>query len=1147
MALTNNEKVGRGFQVLLEGLRPFVDARMSAAAPAGKDWVELFEAAENSKDGTNKTYSKDDVRFLLRLVTERWQVFRDVLDRPQQALATLLRQTGNDMAHGAVFSSDDTYRALDTIERLLTVIGAAEQAAKAEAMREEHQAEVYAKKAANKVQRAQAAQVSGAVAGTTIKPWRTVVTPHPDVMKGQFSASEFAADLHAVSHHLSAAPEYTDPREFFGRTFLTSGLRDLLDRATRRLSGDSGASPVVNLQTQFGGGKTHSMLALWHLFSGVAARDLPQAVQDVVGKVLPPMGEVDPLRELRVRRVALVGTRLSPGQPAQKPDGTVVRTFWGELAWQLGEAGVPEGASPAERTAAGRAAFGRIAQADASSQPPAQNLDELIGDVVAGGEKVLILIDEWVAYARLLVDTAGLPGGTFEAQFTFAQHLTELAKTTPGVMLVVSIPDAETIDAGGGGSALEVGGPNGRAALEQLQQVVGRTADDWRPATGVESFEIVRRRLFEEPTAAALADIAAVAKQYVRYYQDNTGFFPKEVTSGEYEARLRGAYPIHPELFDRLYNDWSALPKFQRTRGVLRLMSQVISSLWQAGDSAPLITPGTVPLQDEAVFGEVTKYLDDNWKSVVEADVDGASSVPVAIDVERPSFGSRSLTRRVARAVFMATVPTLRTPHKGVDMQHLRLGVAVPGDVMSHIGDARELLSQRATYFYEDGDRSWYDTARSVTRLAVEKAAGYSEHDAHAEIVRRLAAESKKGRGIFAGVHVAPFDSGDVPDGDSLRLVVLHPKHTWGKDASLATELTEHLVTTVGSGQRRCRNMLVTVAADRNRYADLDGATREYLAWRSIVDEAEANGLSIQQTSQAKTRAGQLDDAVDVRLRGTYTVCLVPTALPGEATTIAFERIGETGGSLAERVTARLKTVSKVSDVLGASLVRIALDGPLQSAWANGHVRLGDLWSWYTQYPYLKRLKDRHVLDEAALSVGTIFDWNREGFALADGIADDRYLGLWIQGDKPEPMRVTDDTLLVNPNVANAQRVKEMRERAEVTPEPGEATATLATEPGGAPTTTATLPGPAQPSTPVKAVKRRFFGVKTLNPDRYAQDFATIQHEVLAHLDAADDVQLEVRLEITAVSPKGFTEQQVRTVDENSKQLKFDQQGFEES
>ncbi|WP_353709404.1 Swt1 family HEPN domain-containing protein [Cellulosimicrobium sp. ES-005] len=1140
--LTNNEKVLRGLDLLQEGILPWVDLRMSMHAPAGSDWLELWAAAENAKFGTAKTYSKDDVRVLLRVVTERWQVFKDDLERPQSALATELRDTANRAHHGEKFSSDDTYRALDSIERLLTAIGAADEADAVATLRTEHQREVYEKQARNRAAKVTPLAVAGTVAGVTVKPWRDVVTPHPDVMKGQFSSAEFAADLHQVATGQSTSPEYADPREFFARTFITSGLQDLLERALRRISGDGGASPVVNLQTQFGGGKTHSMLALYHLFSGIESRSLPAATQDVVGHVLTATDGPDPLAALTVRRVALVGTRLSPGQPAPKPDGTTVRTLWGELAWQLGEAGGAGG---------GAATYARVAEADANGVPPGTALDELVREIVDGGERILLLVDEWVAYARLLVDApAPLPGGTFEGQFTFAQHLTELAKSTPGVMLVVSIPDSETIDTGGGGSALEVGGPKGRVALDMLQQVIGRNADDWRPATGLESFEIVRRRLFQEPDATALADIAAVAKQYVKYYQENTGFFPKDVAQPAYEARIKAAYPIHPELFDRLYEDWSALPKFQRTRGVLRLMSQVISALWNAGDTAPLITPGIVPVSSPDVYSEITHYLDDNWRPIIDKDVDGPGSTPVVIDGERPAFGARHLTRRVARTVFMATVPTLRTQHVGVDVRRLRLGAAVPGDVMSHLGDARELLSQRATYFYEDGDRSWYDTAASSTRLAAEKAAGYSEEDVYAAIVDRLRFEPKKSRGLFDSVHAAPEDTGDVPDGDPLRLVLVHPRRTWAKDASQATEFADEALNRAGSGQRQRKNRVVFLAADRGRFGDLEGAVREHLGWEFVVGRAEELGLSLQQKNQATKRAGDLDLMVDARLRAAYTALLTPVGQPGQKITLSFDRLADGSTSMADRVTTKLKSVGKLTDVYGTELVRIALDGPLASAWTGGHVEFGTLWTWYAQYPYLQRLSTRRVLEQAVLAVADSVTWNTRGFALAAGYdeASDRYVDLWIPGDQPEPQSIPDPWLIVRLERAVAQRAADARAGSGtstdgvpggVSPVPPSGGGEAGGQGGGA-------VGPQPPTPPRVAVKRRFYGSKALDPVSYVRDWNLLRDEIFSALTATDGTALRITVEIEAENADGFPEGTIRTVSENGTVLGLDQQGFEE-
>src|SRR5262249_40650223 len=260
MAISNRDRVGRGLEILGAGLGPFVDARMSAAAPSGRDWGGMLQARAASRDGGEGQYSRSDPRFLLRVITDEWRAFRDQLSRAERSFASELRDTGNRWAHGDAFSADDTYRALDTMERLLTAADAADQAAEVRRLR------LDAQRSAIEAETRRAVRSAAGVEGLGLKPWRGGVRPHPGVGGGNFSASEFAADLSFVSHG-EGSREYVDPAEFFRRTYLTEGLKGLLSRAAKRIGGDMNASPVVNLQTNFGGGKTHSMLALWHLLS----------------------------------------------------------------------------------------------------------------------------------------------------------------------------------------------------------------------------------------------------------------------------------------------------------------------------------------------------------------------------------------------------------------------------------------------------------------------------------------------------------------------------------------------------------------------------------------------------------------------------------------------------------------------------------------------------------------------------------------------------------------------------------------------------------------------------------------------------------------------------------------------------------------
>ena len=391
MAVSNRDRVGRGFEALATGLEPYVEQRMRATSHFGDGWLGAFSAS--ARPALTGAASLEDPALLLRVMADSWDLaFRAQLGRTERNLVFELRDTRNRWAHNERFSVDDAYRALDSIERLLTVAQAPEAAevgaSKAELMRLSFEAQ--ARRAAPSIDVLLTRPAGG------LKPWREVIQPHDDVARGRFSLAEFAADLHQVAHGEGAA-EYADPVEFFRRTFVTEGLRQLLGQAVERLARGSG-SPVVDLQTSFGGGKTHSMIALYHLCSGLELSRFPSEVQDLVGTagvtVLPT-----------VRRAVLVGTRLAPGQPSVKDDGTQVRTLWGELAWQLG----------------GRASFDLVAEADRTSTNPG----DALRTVLDRAGPCLILIDEWVAYARALYADDSLPAGTFDTHFSFAQMLTE--------------------------------------------------------------------------------------------------------------------------------------------------------------------------------------------------------------------------------------------------------------------------------------------------------------------------------------------------------------------------------------------------------------------------------------------------------------------------------------------------------------------------------------------------------------------------------------------------------------------------------------------------------------------------------------------------------------------------------------------------
>jgi predicted AAA+ superfamily ATPase len=1145
VATSNRERVGRGLDILAAGLGPFVDAAMREAMPGDRDWVEALESRAGVRRGTR--YSKSDPWFLLKVIIDEWRVFRDRLSRAEQGFASELYETRNRFAHGTAFTAEDTHRALDTMERLLTAADATDEAAEVRKLR------LDAQRAAFEAETRRAVRSAPGVEGLGLKPWRDVITPHSDVRSGNYNSAEYAADLYYVSRG-DGSREYVDPVEFFRRTYLTEGLKDLVLRTARRIGGDMNASPVVNLQTNFGGGKTHSMLALWHLLSGHELTEYPDDLQRVLaGHDVGALGR-------SARRVALVGNHIAAGKGSLKGDGTHVRTLWGELAWQLGAARGGD--------AGGREAYAIVADADATRSNPAAALDRLIADYAP----CLILIDEWVAYARQLYGRDDLDGGTFDTQFSFAQTLTEAVKAVPGAMLIVSIPASSDTPSDEererGATDIEVGGHNGREALARLQQVIRRTADQWRPATHHESFAIVRQRLFEDADATAQADIAAVARMFTEFYAKHRGEFPNGVSEPAYEERIRAAYPIHPELFDRLYEDWSTLERFQRTRGVLRLMSAVIHTLWDADDPAPLIMPGGVPLDAERVTSELAQYVEDNFKPVIDTDIDGPSSTPAEIDRERSTFGARKLTRRIARTIFIGSVPTLKAAHKGIEQPSVWLGVAVPGDTVGNFGSALHLLADQTTYLYSDAARYWYDTHATVNRVARDHADRLRDHpeDVWQEITRRLRDRELRAMGSFARVQAAPESSSEIADDPAVRLVILHPRlrHTRQDDTSPARVFVGSAMQSRGTSQRVNRNMIVFLAPDTRRADELEQAVRDYLAWLSIAGTEERIkelDLSAQQAAQARKRLKDSDETVDLRITAAYRWLLVPVQ-PQSDRPVALDELPTDGARerMAERASDKLRQNDRLRDVQGARNIRLDLDQHLSSVWRRGHVRVGDLWEYYCRYPYLPRLRDRSVLDNGIVGVFGELTWDTEGFAVATGYDEEagRYVGLALP-HQDAPPQITDATLLVAPERAQDQRQRELTEREAARSGNGAAggetlPAGTGSAPGGGQVLTGAAPGTAGASIGVGASAGpssgpknvRFFGVASVNPERYARDLTRLAQEIIQHLAAPEGVDLEIRVEIEARKPDGYTDDKARIVTENARTLKFETYGFED-
>jgi predicted AAA+ superfamily ATPase len=1122
VATTNYERVGKALELLREGLAPFVEREFKGTygGHAAREAASLL--GEDRLNG-QKPIEKWDAAALLKVMWDAWNdVFRQTLGFSERSLVSELREWRNKWAHQEAFSSDDTYRALDSTARLLTAVSA-RQAEEVERLKMELLRLRFDEQVRNEKRKAGGSLVKVGVR-EGLQPWREVIPPHPDVASGRYQKAEFAADLWQV-YLGEGSDEYKDPVEFFRRTYLTESLKRLLSGAVKRLSG-AGGDPVVQLQTNFGGGKTHSMISLYHLFSGVPVVELPGAEEIVreAGVPIPP----------RVNRAVLVGNRLSPGNPVTKLDGTVVHTLWGELAWQLGYAA--GGAEEARR------AFALVRADDERATSPGDRLRELFNRY----SPCLILVDEWVAYARQLHDTADLPGGSFETQFTFAQALTESVRAARSALAIISLPASDAVSSPyGQAEDVEVGGVRGREALDRLRNVIGRLESSWRPASAEEGFEIVRRRLFQpmtDPEQFKARDV--VARTFVDLYRTQREEFPSECAEANYEQRIKAAYPIHPEVFDRLYSDWSTLLKFQRTRGVLRLMAAVVHSLWQNNDKNPLILPCSIPVDDPRVQTELTRYLDDNWVPVIEKDVDGPASLPERLDGEVPNLGKFSACRRTARTIYLGSAPTATAARRGIDDRRIKLGCVMPGESPNVFGDALRRLASTATYLYQDGIHYWYATQPTVTKLAEDRAEQLKREPekVNHEIERRVRLNVRQ-QGDFNGVHPFPQSNSEVEDDLETRLVVLGVGTPHVKNGSSPAILAaRQFLESRGSAPRLYRNTLVFLAADETRLQDLEAAVRRYLAWESIVGDKEALDLSPNQLRQAEQQKEATDKAVTVQLPETFQWLLVPvqtdpqTGRPDPKGETRFDVLRLQGTDpLAVRASKKLRNEELLLTTFACTRLRMELDRiPL---WRGDHVEIRQLVEDFARYIYLPRLRSPAVLIQAVQDGLTLLTWENDAFAYANSFdeATKRYRGLRVcQGTLISD--VDPHGLLVKPCVARKQLDAEQAARQSPvtgdqvngTPEPGvrEAPATS---------------GPGEPVRP----PRRFHGSVALDAARVGRDAGKIAEEVIAHLVALPGARVQVTLEIEATVSDGVPDNVQRIVTENSRTLRFTNHGFE--
>lgn len=939
---------------------------------------------------------------------------------------------------------------------------------------------------------AHAAKRAARAASGTLKPWRDVIRPNADVQHGSFREAEFAANLQQVSDGRAGDTLYGNPVHFFNHTYITPGIRTLLVNALRRLAGQGG-DPVIQTKTGFGGGKTHSLIALYHLvhhldtLSHASAGDASgsQAISGILAEA-----QLDPDAVTKVAVAVLDGTHLSPTDARTTPDGDPRNTLWGEIAWQLG----------------GQAAYDIVGEAARTGTAPGSaQLDELFRRI----GPCLILMDELVAYVR------NVPPGQVGSVYTFLQALGQSASGTDNVALVVTLPESE----------LELGGELGQQALGRLEHIFGRIEAVWEPLEISEAFAVVRQRLFGDVMDEAERDRTCEA--FSRIYAQHRSEYPAGVSDSRYLQRMKDCYPIHPEIFDRLYADWSSIPQFQRTRGVLRMMSNCISYLYRHNDAGPLIMPAHMPLRDSALAHEFDRLLPGQWQPVLsEADSDDSRTDQIDASMQRfAEVGGAA--RRLARTIFLGSAPSGAI--RGIDRRQILLGVVQPGHGIAAYNDALQRMTGNLYYLYADDGRHYFHAEENLNKVASDRADQLSVREVEESIVQEL----REAVGRRRDVTVCPSDSAAVPETESVHLVILPPDKALpsrSAETDEATPFALEITQRRGDAPRMHRNALLYLTAKNDEIRALRSASRVFLAWDSIVNGNRRIGnLTGDRRRQATSSLRGAREKLDAALVKAYQWVLAPVQKePDQAAyrMSVLQTRAASSGDIANEAWAKCRENETLVDEVSPGF--FATNVLQRYIWNHphyqDHIELGILWKMMTDNVYMPRLRNKGVLVSC----------------LEKGVRQDKFDhavdsdGNGYQGFRPE--KSADFSLgglhglLISPEMAQLLRESMT---SPVQKEDSESDTNDETAEADAREDEISPPPPCGP--------KRIVATKIMPGEISLDDIRQISDEIIRCL-RDDGGEATIQITIEAHKEDGFSDNVVRAARENSVQLGLDYQ-----
>lgn len=776
----------------------------------------------------------------------------------------------------------------------------------------------------------------------SLSPWTQVATPNRDIRERRFDLGIFAIHLGEIAAELgSGQPEYADPVTFFDLTYITRGLRAQLVSMMQRLGGRGQGASVVQLDTTFGGGKTHTLLAMYHLAKhghALADRDDVRALTNEARVEAPPQAAV----------AVLDGSYLSPTSVRQTPEGLTIKTLWGDMAYQLG----------------GAAAYERLRASDeAMSAPGSRDISDMLRAV---GRPVLILLDELLDYATKAAAVKAGRGYLVEQVQSFIKALTQAVDPQPNALVVLTLTS----------SPQQIFGESARRMHQELTtQVYGtfktileRVQRTEVTAESAEIYEILRRRLFEQIGS----DDAhrQIADAYWKYYRDNSSVFPQQALDPAYRDRIAQAYPFHPDLIDVLRDRWGTIQGFQKTRGVLRLLALVVSNLYRKKHGAPLIHIGHIDLAEPEIRRELLGHVDSppEYESAIGSDIAGLADSKAEIMDERigGDYYRFGLCEGLGTAMFMYAQMGAGGFVGGTKPQ-LWLSVLQPDIIPALAADAYGKLESVLWYMEKEGALTRLGVDPNLNMMLVRYMdSARQDTEKLGEIIYRTV-ETISGT-TFGKPIIWPEDSRLVRDINSLKLIIAPPGIFYHEDDPEMRALLylDNILKNAGDKHRQFRNTVIFVLPTQEGYANIEQAAIRLVALEDI-EAAAWNNLKDQGREDLRSQLAAARVGLPSAIWGAYII--TATAGNSDEPWIAWEsgiKPYRQNDTLAQRVWDRLTDNERLLERFDPDYLVRSGNGRFAVLWPTDQsaVKTQDLWDAFARYDYLPMLASPKVLQD---------------------------------------------------------------------------------------------------------------------------------------------------------------------------------------